>query len=59
MTDAGGSQRDHRKLAGSGALRTYIAATFPMAKAAEAHALLGSRQASGKIVLVNDLMGTA
>ncbi|WP_406245000.1 zinc-binding dehydrogenase [Streptomyces anulatus] len=56
VTDAVGSQRDHRKLAGSGALRTCIAATFPMAKAAEAHALLESGQASGKFVLVNDLM---
>ncbi|MFI2312722.1 zinc-binding dehydrogenase [Streptomyces sp. CB00072] len=48
MTDAVGSQRDHRKLAGSGALRTGIAATFPMAKEAEAHALLESGQASGR-----------
>ncbi|MFJ2309694.1 NADP-dependent oxidoreductase [Streptomyces sp. NPDC086796] len=39
-------------LAASGALRPHIEATFPLAKATEAHTLLENGQTAGKIVLV-------
>ncbi|MFD0344435.1 NADP-dependent oxidoreductase [Streptomyces sp. NPDC127117] len=53
-----GVQADHAgikaiaDLAASGALRPQIHATFPLAKAADAHAMLESGRTTGKIVLV-------
>ncbi|WP_442817653.1 zinc-binding dehydrogenase [Streptomyces sp. NBC_01591] len=45
-------------LAASGALRPRIEATFPLTKAAEAHALLENGRNAGKIVLVVEDGGT-
>ncbi|MFD0296247.1 zinc-binding dehydrogenase [Streptomyces sp. NPDC127061] len=39
-------------MAASGALRPQIHATFPLARAAEAHTMLESGRVTGKIVLV-------
>ncbi|MER5616374.1 NADP-dependent oxidoreductase [Streptomyces sp. NPDC002215] len=53
-----GVQADHAgmkaiaDLAASGALRPRIHATFPLAKAAEAHTMLENERTTGKIVLV-------
>ncbi|MFF8933207.1 NADP-dependent oxidoreductase [Streptomyces paradoxus] len=42
------------ELAGAGKLRATIAGTFPLAEAAEAHALGDTGRTTGKLVLLND-----